>query len=183
MEYFCHSTYNKRRSRKGWGLKSPVLGQGRHPAPPGESCGVLQKGQTEAGCHPAELMVSHILYSPISRLRKKKFLKVVSEDQTIVSSAMPRLSRQTWVPVQGHWCWRCFECRFYVVGCLCTMLITSVKAPTGSRESKAASFPRRDECCSLWYSHYGLAKEHLYQHTPFFCDKTHNICRRGGVKI
>lgn len=54
--------------------------------------------------------------------------------------------------------WRCFERGFYMVGCLCTVLITSVKAPMGSRESNAASLPWRDECCSLWYSRYGPAK-------------------------
>lgn len=150
MDYFCYSTYNKWRSRNGWGLKSPVLVREGILHHPGRAALCCRRGRLRQGATQQSWWCRTYYTLPYPSF-EKSFWKLLWKNKPSWAALRHDF------PSNAEY-WRCFERGFYVVGCLCTVLITSVKAPMGSRESNAASFPRRDECCSLWYSRYGLAK-------------------------
>lgn len=150
MGYFTCNTYNKGRTRNGWVLKSLVLGQGRHPAPPGRVVVCCRRDglwQSPSRSH----IVGQAIFFCNKPLKKSIFKKISAEEcygqhYAVISLFQPPYHGKGHLPLEH------VVSSFIQPGIkhlLELNVINSfspVKEKMDDMEFKAALLPQRDEC-------------------------------------
>lgn len=117
MDYFTCNTYNKGRTRNGWVLKSLVLGQGRHPAPPGRVVVWCRRDRLWQSPSRSHIVGQAMFFC--NKPLKKSILKKISAEEcygqhyAVISLANPgpRLVSSVGISIKA------ILCRLYILCC------------------------------------------------------------------